>query len=111
MSLEELIRHIARVHEIRVIAVEKTGYVDLQVMEVPEEHQGRGVGTRFMMDICAEADSLGTVIGLCSEGATPDLTERLESWYRRFGFVRNDDPERFRVTFARFPARPALAIG
>ena len=103
MCLEDFIRQRARIYGMRVVAVDKLDYVDLEVMELPEALRGRGVGTRFVTEICAEADRLDETIGLSPEGSTPENTQRLRSWYRRFGFVENQDLTRYRVRFIRVP--------
>jgi GNAT superfamily N-acetyltransferase len=102
MSLEELVHHYARVHGVRVIAVDKMEYVEIQVMEVPEHRRGRGVGTHFMIDICAEADRRGEALGLSPEGSTANETDHLKSWYSRFGFIENQDSDNYPVSFLRF---------
>lgn len=57
---------------------------------VPKNRRGEGIGTAFMLDLCALADRLGLQIRLTPStdfGATS--VDRLKRFYRRFGFVEN----------------------
>lgn len=82
-------------------------YVDLRLMVLPEGRRSRGHGSRFMELVCAEADRQREVIGTCPEplfsGWTDSDKKRLISWYERFGFVKNPDEDRYRVSYVRFP--------
>lgn len=106
--MEEFLRHTARQYGFeRLIAVDKGEYVDLQVMVLPERIRGHGRGTKFMNDVCDEADRRGVVIGTCPEplvpGWTADDKTRLIRWYERFGFVESPDRDLYRVTYVRMP--------
>ena len=106
MHIVEFLRHRASVYDLRAFAIAKDGYVDLQVLEVPAERRGRGLGTRFMEDICEEADRQGVVIGTCPEGRTAEYTARLVAWYKRLGFTPNPDTDTYRVSYVRMPRSP-----
>ena len=96
-------RELASRHGLRVVAVDKENYTDLQVVELLMGPTGQGAGTRFMTEVCEEADRRGAVIGTCPEGATPELTVRLRQWYQRLGFRPTADERLYPVTFVRFP--------
>lgn len=106
--MEEFLRSLAHRYGFeRLVAVDKDDYVDLQVMVLPEPLRGRGRGTKFMTQVCDEADRRGTVIGTCPEplftGWTPEDKARLIRWYQRFGFVESTDKSIYRVTYVRMP--------
>ena len=91
----------------RFVVVTKDGYLDLQVMVLPERLRGRNVGSQFMRQLCAEADRRKVVIGTCPEPLVAGWIEqdkrRLIRWYERFGFTENLDGDLYAVTYVRIP--------
>lgn len=57
---------------------------------VPEERQGEGVGSAAMSDLVDWADRHGVTLATTPSGDYGSDVDRLESFYRRFGFVDND---------------------
>lgn len=96
-SFESYVRTLAREHGLyRPYVVDYGGYVDLKTLKLPPQLRGRGVGSAFLRELCAEADRRGEAIGACpKEGRT--------AWLERHGFVENADLETYRVTWIRFP--------
>ena len=103
MHFEEFLKHRAQVYGLRIVAVDKDDYVDLQVLVVPANHRSQGLGTKFMTDACDEADRQRAVIGTCPEGQTAEDTARLVRWYKCFGFVESPDEDMYPVTYVRMP--------
>jgi len=70
-------------------------YVELNKLIVDEGVRGQGAGTRFMNDLVNEADRRDLVLATTPStdfGATS--RERLEGFYRQFGFVENAGQQR-----------------
>ena len=96
--MEDFIREAARRHGLnRPTVVHKGDFVDLQVIEVPTDRRGQGVGTAFMKEVCDEADRRGEVLGLI-----PD-NDRLANWFRRLGFQPSPNLDVHRISYVRFP--------
>jgi GNAT superfamily N-acetyltransferase len=77
-------------------------YLELSKIVVPKKSRGEGIGTELMQKIVDFADQTGKDVRLTpstSFGATS--TDRLKKFYKRFGFVKNDDYA-FRDTMVRY---------
>ena len=72
----------------------------LHIHDLKARHGTKGLGTRFMEDVCAKADEMGFMITLSlatkgdykdrgSDWKTTTSSSRLERFYRRFGFKNN----------------------
>ena len=106
MPMEQFITDLAKTYGFQLlIVVDKDSFVDLQVMVLPEELRGRGNGSKFMEEVCAEADRRDEVLGLYPEGQSPQGTERLVGWYEAFGFCKMPDHGEYRGRHVR-PPRP-----
>lgn len=67
-----------------------TGDIQLSQVIVPKDNRSKGVGTEFMNDLIAYADSNGKRITLTpSKDFGASSVARLENFYKRFGFVKN----------------------
>ena len=53
---------------------------EVSSVTVPEDQQGKGLGSALMADICADADRSGVILMLIAD------TAKLADWYARFGF-------------------------
>jgi GNAT superfamily N-acetyltransferase len=65
-------------------------YLELNKLVVPESERGEGAGSAFMSDLTEIADDRGLVLAVTPStdfGGTS--RERLENFYRNFGFVKN----------------------
>ncbi|ORT54228.1 GNAT family N-acetyltransferase [Streptomyces sp. CB03238] len=56
---------------------------------LPEGERGKGIGTRVMERITAEADLHGVPVALSPSGTFGGDPDRLHAFYRRFGFITN----------------------
>lgn len=65
------------------------GYVTLHKIEVPEEQRGRGLGTKAMRELLAEADRNGWKLNLTPSNSFGGSVTRLKKFYRNLGFVPN----------------------
>src|SRR5690606_7498658 len=72
---------------------DSNGNIVLDMIAVPKDRQGQGVGTAAMRDLIAFADRHGRRITLKLGQRDPEFgttsRSRLERFYRRFGFVPN----------------------
>ena len=106
--MEDYIRNRCGVYSFEpCIVVDKGDYVELQAVMLPRCLWRRGYGTRFMNEICAEADRRQVVLGLDPEPVREWGTKQeLVDWYARFGFVASPDPDLYRVSRVRLPRKP-----
>jgi hypothetical protein len=69
---------------------EDAGTVDLMKLEVPERHQGKGVGSKFMNEFLQYTDHKKKRATLLASGLGPKATKaqarKLKDWYEKFGF-------------------------
>lgn len=92
-----------------LIAIPRDGFLELQILLLPAHKRGRGVGTRFMTELCREADRLRIVLAAYPDSTNAEMKRRLQRWYERFGFVSSDDDEPYRGRHVRMP-RPHDAL-
>jgi GNAT superfamily N-acetyltransferase len=55
-------------------------------INIPEESRGRGLGTKLLRRILADADAEGVILSLEIMPSGPLDYNALEAWYRRWGF-------------------------
>lgn len=55
-------------------------------INVPADYRGRGLGTRLLKKILADADAFGVALSLEIMPSGPLDYDALEAWYRRHGF-------------------------
>lgn len=71
----------ARVHYPMVVSANLRGMIrEVSGVSVPEDQQGKGLGSALMADICADADRSGVILMLIAD------TAKLAEFYGRFGF-------------------------
>jgi hypothetical protein len=109
--MEDYIRNRCEVYGFHpCVVVDKGEYVELQEVMLPRRLWRHGYGTRFMNEICAEADKRQVVLGLDPEPVREWGTKQeLARWYQRFGFVASPDPDLYRVSYVRMPRQPVEA--
>ena len=56
--------------------------VEVSDVFVPEWHRRKGIASRLMQQVCADADAFGKVLMLMIDG-----DDWLPAWYAQFGFV------------------------
>jgi GNAT superfamily N-acetyltransferase len=107
MSLLEYIYSRAERDGIKVTADDRDEYVEIKTLLVDPSRRRTGLGSNYMRDVCAAADAHNVILGISPEAQPPGAGRaaqlKLESCYRRFGFIENEDEDRFAVTFVRFP--------
>ena len=87
-GLEDILR--AKYPEAKISITESpTRGIILNRIELPKGERGKGVGSRFMADLTAEADARGATISLSPSGDFGGSVHRLKDFYSRFGFVQN----------------------
>jgi predicted GNAT family N-acyltransferase len=64
------------------------GDVKLHSLEVPKELRGKGIGSKFMKGLTKSADKQKQRITL-SQQSEPRYKKKLDTFYKRFGFVSN----------------------
>lgn len=66
-------------------------HTHLSMIEVPKEHQRKGVGSKIMKHVCDYADHAGRTVTLSPEhrGKGQPSKAKLEDWYKDFGFKSN----------------------
>lgn len=88
-------------------AVAQRGFTDIIKMILPESLRSRRHGTKFMLEVCAEADRQQAVLALYAEplfpGRTPEDKTRLINWYEGLGFVESEDDGPYRGRYVRQP--------
>lgn len=63
--------------------------IGLNLVVIKKELMGQGIGSRFMNDLCAYADSVGKLIVLSPSSSFGGSVSRLKAFYKRFGFIEN----------------------
>jgi GNAT superfamily N-acetyltransferase len=79
--------------EFNLIAYKEFIYLDL--ISVAENYRNSGLGTKFMKELAALADSVNCPLALTpdtSYGASDEA--KLEDFYMRFGFIKNIGKDR-----------------
>jgi predicted GNAT family acetyltransferase len=59
-------------------------------VNTPERHRNRGLATRLMEEVCADADKEKVILYLGITASGPLDGKRLAKFYARFGFVFYD---------------------
>src|SRR5690606_2184335 len=94
-QLQAFARDVRERHGLRLFYLfeDSNGNIVLDMIAVPKDRQGQGVGTAAMRDLIAFADRHGRRITLKLGQRDPEFgttsRSRLERFYRRFGFVPN----------------------
>src|SRR5690606_11764278 len=94
-QLQAFARDVRERHGRRLVDLfeDSNGNIVLDMIAVPRDRQGQGVGTAAMRDLIAFADRHGRRITLKLGQRDPEFgttsRSRLERFYRRFGFVPN----------------------
>jgi GNAT superfamily N-acetyltransferase len=71
---------------------ELSEYIGLRTIAVRPALRNQGFGTLIMQELCEYADSTNKTIGLCpTMGFGATSLERLEGFYRKFGFEYIDE--------------------
>ncbi len=79
--------------EFQLIPYKEFIYLDLLI--VPEEYRNQGLGTKFMNELIEAADSIRCPLALTADTSYSDADEEtLESYYKRFGFIKNIGKDR-----------------
>lgn len=94
------------------LGLDRGPYLVLFWVLVPESERGKGIGTRVMERITAAADLRGVPVTLSPSGTFGGDPDRLEAFYRRFGFIANASRGEFgaaRESMVRSPRSPAAA--
>jgi hypothetical protein len=80
-------------HSLEIYHSKKTGHLKLDSLIVPKDKQGSGVGSAAMHDIVALADKHNLPMSLHTGSHDPHhgttSSNRLKTFYKRFGFVDN----------------------
>ena len=71
------------------LGIDRGPYLVLFWIVLPKSERGKGVGTRVMERIIAEADLRGVPAALSPSDAFGGDLDRLHAFYRRLGFVDN----------------------
>lgn len=80
-------------------------------INTPMEFRGRGIGSRLLKRVCADADAEGIVLELFVSPSDGLDEDELHAWYSRHGFV--SDPEVGKFFMVRKPIQdssPEFAI-
>jgi GNAT superfamily N-acetyltransferase len=93
----------------KLIAVQRDGFLELQILVLPEAMRGKGRGSRFMTEFCAEADRFGQVLAAYPDSHDPAMKARLKLWYQRYGFVESEDDGPYRGRHVRMPRTGTVA--
>ncbi|MEU3282930.1 GNAT family N-acetyltransferase [Streptomyces antibioticus] len=94
------------------LGLDRGPYLVLFWVLVPESERGKGIGTRVMERITAAADLRGVPVTLSPSGTFGGDPDRLDTFYRRFGFVTNASRGGFGAageSMVRAPRGPAAA--
>lgn len=87
---EQLADRLRQEHPGLRIDLHRSGeYVVLSRIQLPREGRNRGVGTRAMRELVAQADRNGTPLALSPSADFGGNVARLKRFYRRYGFVPN----------------------
>lgn len=68
-----------------------TGEILVTRINVPAEHRGKGIGSKLLRSIVADADIMGVTLILEPSPYGGLNYEQLTAWYKRYGFVERDD--------------------
>ncbi|MEU8868001.1 GNAT family N-acetyltransferase [Streptomyces umbrinus] len=71
------------------LGLDRGPYLVLFWIVLPESEQGNGIGTAVMEHITAAADLRGVPVTLSPSGNFGGDPDRLNAFYRRFGFITN----------------------
>ena len=66
----------------------RQGDARVDSLKVPKELRGQGIGSKFMTNLTKSADSQGKRI-ILSQDPEPGYKNKLDTFYKRFGFVAN----------------------
>lgn len=89
VTLPELSKQIAEATGARVVLEDGTNnQIKLSAVSVPDASQGQGVGSAVLSEVKAYADSTGRPVVLTAVPRSPELQERLNSFYEKNGFVQ-----------------------
>jgi hypothetical protein len=92
--------------DIDISVFENQNGLTLSKIVVPENQRSEGIGTKVMDDLIDYADKNNLSIGVTPDATFGGSKTRLESFYKKFGFVRNKGRNKdftFRETFVRQP--------
>ena len=92
--------------DIDLSVFENQNGLTLSKIVVPENQRSEGIGTKVMDDLIDYADKNNLSIGVTPDATFGGSKTRLESFYKKFGFVRNKGRNKdftFRETFVRQP--------
>jgi len=92
--------------DIDLSVFENKNGLTLSKIVVPENQRSEGIGTKVMDDLIDYADKNNLSIGVTPDATFGGSKTRLESFYKKFGFVRNKGRNKdftFRETFVRQP--------
>ncbi|MGW4995396.1 hypothetical protein ACWEQ3_48890 [Streptomyces mirabilis] len=96
------------------LGLDRGPYLVLFWMLLPQSQRGNGTGTRVMEHITAAADLRGVPVTLSPSGNFGGDVDRLDAFYRRFGFVTNvgrGEMGAGRESMVRAPRGPAAGDG
>lgn len=65
-----------------------SGYMITRI-NVPDQHRGKGLGSKLLKEICDAADAEGVMLWLEIMPSGPLDYDALEAWYKRYGFKGN----------------------
>ncbi|MFE5097029.1 GNAT family N-acetyltransferase [Streptomyces sp. NPDC056638] len=71
------------------LGLDRSPYLVLFWIVLPESERGNGIGTRVMERITAAADLHGVPVALSPSGNFGGDPDRLHAFYQRFGFITN----------------------
>ncbi|MGV9885044.1 GNAT family N-acetyltransferase [Streptomyces sp. NPDC003006] len=96
------------------LGIDRGPYLVLFWIVLPKNKRGNGIGTHVMEHITAAADLRGVPMTLSPSGNFGGDPDRLEAFYRRFGFVTNTRRGEIgsaRESMIRAPRNPAATDG
>ena len=88
-SANELGQALADKYGIQLYMNENGDGITISKVIVPEDQQNQGIGSQVMQEIVDYADSRGMPIALTPDDTYGGNVNRLEQFYRDFGFVPN----------------------
>ncbi|MFD5589333.1 GNAT family N-acetyltransferase [Streptomyces sp. NPDC127063] len=92
------------------LGLDRGPYLVLFRISLPESERGKGLGTRVMERILAEADLGGVPVTLSPSSRLGGDLDRLHAFYQRFGFIANTSRGELHAakeSMVRAPANPA----
>lgn len=63
--------------------------VTIEIIGVPKEFQGQGVGSKIMNTLISKADDLGVTLQLRPAASSTHSRAKLIKFYSKFGFIEN----------------------